>query len=96
MDLLNKKQVTTPSNNKKAFVKYQVLQTKTDLIKPGAYQMFEYLPKIKGKRVGIFTNHTATVGNTHLVDTLQKLGLKLPKYLALNMALEALQMPEKK
>lgn len=48
-------------------------------IKPGAYQMFEYLPRIKGKRVGIFTNHTATVGKTHLIDTLQKLGIKITK-----------------
>ncbi len=48
-------------------------------IKPGAYQMFEYLPRIKGKRVAIFANHTATVGNMHLVDTLQKLGVKITK-----------------
>src|SRR5688572_11733694 len=48
-------------------------------ILPGAYQMFEYLPRIKGKRVGIFANHTAMVGKTHLVDTLQKLGVKISK-----------------
>ncbi|MFX5494126.1 exo-beta-N-acetylmuramidase NamZ domain-containing protein, partial [Acinetobacter baumannii] len=34
---------------------------------------------LKGKRVAIFANHTATVGNQHLVDTLTKLGVKITK-----------------
>jgi uncharacterized protein YbbC (DUF1343 family) len=34
---------------------------------------------LKGKRVGIFANHTATVGNKHLVDTLLSLGVKITK-----------------
>jgi hypothetical protein len=37
---------------------------------PAAYRTQVYLPLLKGKRVGIFANHTATVGNKHLVDTL--------------------------
>jgi uncharacterized protein YbbC (DUF1343 family) len=48
-------------------------------ILPGAYQTWEYLPRIKGKRVGIFANHTATIGKTHLVDSLKKLGVKITK-----------------
>lgn len=36
-----------------------------------------YLPLIKGKSVGIFANQTSIVGNTHLVDTLQKLGVDI-------------------
>jgi uncharacterized protein YbbC (DUF1343 family) len=36
-----------------------------------------YLPLIKGKRVGIFANQTSMVGNTHLVDTLMKLGVTI-------------------
>ena len=48
-------------------------------ILPGAYQIGEYLPMLKGKRVGIFANHTAMVQNTHLVDTLFKLGIKITK-----------------
>ncbi|MFL9485528.1 exo-beta-N-acetylmuramidase NamZ domain-containing protein [Chitinophagaceae bacterium LWZ2-11] len=44
---------------------------------PAAYRLDAYLPLLKGKRVGIFANHTATVGNVHLVDTLQKLGIKI-------------------
>ena len=48
-------------------------------ILPAANQLSEYLPMLKGKRVGIFANHTATIGTTHLVDTLQKLGIKITK-----------------
>jgi uncharacterized protein YbbC (DUF1343 family) len=34
---------------------------------------------LKGKRVAVFANHTATIGNTHLVDTLLKLGVNIVK-----------------
>ena len=44
---------------------------------PGAYQLENYLPLLKEKRVGIFANQTSMVGNKHLVDTLQKLGIKI-------------------
>ena len=44
---------------------------------PGAYQLEDYLPLLKEKRVGIFANQTSMVGNKHLVDTLQKLGIKI-------------------
>src|SRR5688572_25554808 len=43
----------------------------------GAERMHVYLPLIKGKTVGIFANHTSMVGNTHLVDTLRKSGVKI-------------------
>ncbi len=48
-------------------------------ITPAAYRTSVYLPLLKGKRVGIFANHTATVGNRHLVDTLQSLGIQITK-----------------
>ena len=48
-------------------------------IKPGAYQTSEYLPQLKGKRIGLFANHTATIGNKHLVDTLVSLGMSITK-----------------
>jgi len=44
---------------------------------PGANRLDVYLPLIKGKNVGIFANQTSMVGNTHLVDTLRKLGVKI-------------------
>ena len=53
-------------------------QTSTDQrIIPAAERIDVYLPLIKGKRVGIFANQTSMVGNTHLVDTLQKRGVDI-------------------
>ncbi len=46
---------------------------------PAAYRTQLYVPLLKGKRVGVFANHTATVGNRHLVDTLLSLGIKITK-----------------
>jgi uncharacterized protein YbbC (DUF1343 family) len=46
---------------------------------PGAYQTSAYFPLLKNKRVGLFTNQTAIVGNTHLIDTLQKSGIHIQK-----------------
>jgi uncharacterized protein YbbC (DUF1343 family) len=44
---------------------------------PGAERIHVYLPLLKGKRTGIFANPTSTVANTHLVDTLRKLGVDI-------------------
>jgi len=46
-------------------------------IMPAAYRTNIYVPMLKGKRVAIFANHTATIGNVHLVDTLLKLGVNI-------------------
>ncbi|MEO9023002.1 MAG: DUF1343 domain-containing protein, partial [Ginsengibacter sp.] len=46
-------------------------------ITPGAHMIQEYVPLLKGKRVGLFANHTSMIGNTHLVDTLQKSGVQV-------------------
>jgi uncharacterized protein YbbC (DUF1343 family) len=48
-------------------------------ILPGAYQTSEYLPLLKNKRVGVFTNQTAVIGKTHLIDTLLKAGVHVKK-----------------
>lgn len=48
-------------------------------ILPGAYQMSQYLPILKNKRVGLFTNHTARVAGTHLIDTLLSKGILIQK-----------------
>ncbi|MFN5932077.1 MAG: exo-beta-N-acetylmuramidase NamZ domain-containing protein, partial [Sphingobacteriales bacterium] len=50
---------------------------KSDEIQPGAHQTSLYLPLLKGKRVGIFANHTSTVGKEHLVDVLRKNGVNI-------------------
>src|SRR5436189_1853076 len=44
---------------------------------PAAERINVYLPFLKGKKVGVFANHTSMVGNKHLVDTLLKLGVDI-------------------
>ena len=61
----------------------QAIATAPDTtIIPGAYRISVYLPMLQGKRVGIFANHTSVIGNIHLVDTLQKLGVNIVKIFA--------------
>jgi uncharacterized protein YbbC (DUF1343 family) len=54
-----------------------VTQFDNPKILPAAERINVYLPLLKGKRVGIFANNTSTVGNSHLVDTLIKLGVNV-------------------
>jgi uncharacterized protein YbbC (DUF1343 family) len=51
--------------------------SKAQTISPGANRLDQYLPLLKGKRVGIFANQTSMVGEKHLVDTLQNLGIAI-------------------
>ena len=44
-----------------------------------AMQMNDYLPLIRGKRIGVVGNQTSIVGETHLVDTLLSLGVDVRK-----------------
>ncbi|MFC0774875.1 exo-beta-N-acetylmuramidase NamZ family protein [Terrimonas alba] len=55
----------------------QTRSTDAQRIIPGAERINVYLPLIKGRKVGIFANQTSIVGNTHLVDTLKKLGIDI-------------------
>lgn len=48
----------------------------------GAEKLNEYLPLLKGKKVGIVANHTSMVSNTHLVDTLISLKINVVKVFA--------------
>jgi Uncharacterized protein conserved in bacteria len=44
---------------------------------PAAERLQVYLPLLKGKRIGLFANQTSMVGQTHLIDTLQKSGVNV-------------------
>jgi uncharacterized protein YbbC (DUF1343 family) len=46
---------------------------------PGAERMDVYVPLLKGKSVAVFANQTSMVGQSHLVDTLVKRGVKIVK-----------------
>ena len=48
-------------------------------LKTGAEQTEKYLPQLKGKRVAIMANQTSVINKTHLVDSLQKLGVNIVK-----------------
>ncbi len=52
---------------------------KAQEIIPGARQLNEYLPIIRGKRVAVVANHTTLVGSRHLVDTLLSAGIRIQK-----------------
>lgn len=54
-----------------------IAQTPPGLIMPGAANLEQYLPALKGKRVGLFANQTSMVGNEHLVDLLMRSGVKV-------------------
>lgn len=48
-------------------------------IKTGAEQTNLYLPLLKDKRVAVLANQTSIIGKSHLVDSLQKLGINIVK-----------------
>ena len=49
---------------------------------PAAERVGAYLPLLQGKRIGAVVNHTSMAGETHLVDTLLKLGVRIEKIYA--------------
>lgn len=48
-------------------------------ILPGSFQTEAYFPLLKGKRVGLFANHTSMLGKTHLIDTLINSSIRIQK-----------------
>lgn len=46
-------------------------------ILPGAYNTEAYIPALKGKKVGIYANHTSMIGRVHLVDSLKNRGVNI-------------------
>jgi uncharacterized protein YbbC (DUF1343 family) len=48
----------------------------------GAERTSVYLPLLRGKAVAIFANQTSTIGTTHLVDSLLRLGVVVKKIFA--------------
>lgn len=48
----------------------------------GAEQLDILLSELKGKKIALVVNYTATVGKTHLADTLKSLGLTIKKIMS--------------
>lgn len=59
------------------FVAIVSLYSVSAKITVGAEQVDKYLSQLEGKRVAVLANHTAMVGNTHLVDMLVAEGINL-------------------
>lgn len=59
-----------------------VAHSQSSGIKTGAEQLDLLLPKVQDKRVAFLVNHTAVIGRTHLVDSLQKRGVDIKKILS--------------
>lgn len=51
-------------------------------LRPAARETAEYVPLLRGERIALVVNHTSTIGDVHLVDSLQSLGLQLVKIFA--------------
>jgi uncharacterized protein YbbC (DUF1343 family) len=61
-----------------AFLSFNAMaQPQGAIVKPGAEHTAQYIPLLKGKRVGLFANQTSMVGNIHLVDLLLKQGVQV-------------------
>lgn len=54
-----------------------VSTTEAQRITPGAERIDVYLPLLKGKKIGVFSNQTSMVGKVHLIDTLKSLGVNI-------------------
>jgi uncharacterized protein YbbC (DUF1343 family) len=48
----------------------------------GAERTWEYIPKLRNKKVGVVVNQTSVIGKTHLVDTLIKLNITIQSIFA--------------
>ncbi len=51
-------------------------------VMPGALSTSEYLPLLKGKKVGLVVNQTSLIGSVHLVDSLINRGVKIVRLYA--------------
>lgn len=46
---------------------------------PGAWDTKKWFPMVKGKKVGVVCNHTATIGITHVVDSMIRAGIQVKR-----------------
>lgn len=54
-----------------------ILPAHASHIVPGAERLELYLPRLQGKRVAIFANHTSVIGERNLVDVLKEKGVNI-------------------
>lgn len=71
-------EVKIPKQHEAEQVKHSTVKL-ADSILTGAEQTAQYLPLLKGKRVGMVVNPTSVIGHTTVVDSLVKLGVNIVK-----------------
>lgn len=54
-----------------------VFPTRAQEVRPGAADTAAYLPLLAGQRVAVLCNHTARVGDEHLIDLLCRCGVRI-------------------
>lgn len=54
-------------------------QEQKSSVLPGAYQLEEYLPLLKDKKVAVTVNHSSLIEDTHITDSLMSLGVSITK-----------------
>ena len=57
----------------------QIDAQEKEVVVTGAERISEYLPLLKGRKVGLLVNHTSLIGDTHLLDTLLSLDAAVKK-----------------
>jgi len=65
-----------------SIVLYLIIGNTFSQILPGAYQTGEYLPLLKGKKIGIVANQSSLINHTHLVDSLLRLNIDISRVFA--------------
>ena len=60
----------------------QSLTSASSIIRPGADQLEQYLPLLRGQSVAVFANQGSRIGKTHLIDSLLKKGIHIQKIFA--------------
>lgn len=56
---------------------FLTIKSQAQNILTGASQTEKYVPLLKKKKIALVVNQTSTIGNTHLVDSLQKAGVNI-------------------
>lgn len=63
------------NTNKTSFATKNIFNQ--EKILPAIYQIEQYLPLLQNKKVGLAVNHTSSLDNTHLIDTLKSIGIDI-------------------
>ena len=73
---------TTSPESPQDVITKQLEESPSKELLVGAARVQAYLPLLKGKKIALLVNQTSMIGNTHLVDTLVRLGIQIERIFA--------------